>query len=228
MSDIAKVTAFRIQSRYKFLKDLLRSETGQVLVVGCGSRDEMSILNKKCKGIGIDISEVAVRKSKRRYPQFEYSVGDAQDLPFKDNSIDCLICSEVIEHLENDEKFIEEAHRVLRKNGRLILTTPNWISWYGFARKCGEVLLRRSLTSGNQPIDHWYTYWSLKKKTMKFFQLNSFQGLWFFPPFGKGKYMIPDSISLSIIKIFDPVNIWFRKVIPYIGHNLVFDLTNKK
>ncbi|KKP89279.1 MAG: Two-component response regulator [Parcubacteria group bacterium GW2011_GWA2_36_10] len=46
-------------------------------------------------------------------------------LPFVDNSFDLIWCSEVIEHLINPVKTIEEFERVLKPGGKMILTTPN-------------------------------------------------------------------------------------------------------
>ena len=42
-----------------------------------------------------------------------------------DNSVDFVVTFQVIEHINNDKKFIEEIYRVLKPNGKLILTTPN-------------------------------------------------------------------------------------------------------
>lgn len=46
-------------------------------------------------------------------------------LPFHNEAFDTIICSEVIEHLENPHQFLKQCHRVLKKGGKLILTTPN-------------------------------------------------------------------------------------------------------
>lgn len=55
-----------------------------------------------------------------------YSVfGNCEELPFADNSFEKIIMMEVIEHIENDEAAISELSRVLKKNGKLIMTTPN-------------------------------------------------------------------------------------------------------
>jgi len=50
-------------------------------------------------------------------------IGDAHSLPFRDGSFDCILCTEVLEHLREPQKAINEMRRVLRDGGKLILTT---------------------------------------------------------------------------------------------------------
>jgi SAM-dependent methyltransferase len=50
-------------------------------------------------------------------------IGDAHDLPFEDGSFECILCTEVLEHLHTPEKAINEMRRVLKPGGTLILTT---------------------------------------------------------------------------------------------------------
>jgi ubiquinone/menaquinone biosynthesis C-methylase UbiE len=49
---------------------------------------------------------------------------DSFHLPFNDKSFDCVIASEIIEHVFDPAEFIKELFRVVKKGGRLILTTP--------------------------------------------------------------------------------------------------------
>jgi 2-polyprenyl-3-methyl-5-hydroxy-6-metoxy-1,4-benzoquinol methylase len=50
--------------------------------------------------------------------------GDAEHLTFASNSFDVVLASEVVEHLWNPPSFLDEAYRVLRANGHLIISTP--------------------------------------------------------------------------------------------------------
>ena len=54
-----------------------------------------------------------------------YAEGSAEDMPYSDNSFDSILAGELIEHLENPEKFVKEAYRILTKGGVLVLSTPN-------------------------------------------------------------------------------------------------------
>lgn len=49
----------------------------------------------------------------------------AEDLAFKDNTFDIVIMIEVLEHVIDDERVINEIYRVLKPGGKLIVTAPN-------------------------------------------------------------------------------------------------------
>lgn len=50
--------------------------------------------------------------------------GDAEQLPFISNTFDVILASEIVEHLWDPHSFVEEAYRVLKPNGHLIISTP--------------------------------------------------------------------------------------------------------
>ncbi|MBI4721861.1 MAG: class I SAM-dependent methyltransferase [Candidatus Stahlbacteria bacterium] len=62
---------------------------------------------------------------KHRKPNTLFVRADAQDLPFGDKVFDTVLCTEVIEHLKNDKKAMNEMGRVLRDKGTLILSVPH-------------------------------------------------------------------------------------------------------
>lgn len=220
---INPVADFMQKERCNYLRSLLEDISGKVLIIGCGSQDDMSIISDECEGVGIDISAEAIKKSKERYPRFEYFVADAANLPFPDNSFDCVVCSEVIEHIPENEKVFSEVGRVLRNKKTFIITTPNWFSWYGLARKISEKLFNRPFTAGDQPIDNWSTSSRLKKKLTKHgFEITLFRGLWYYPPAGKGRKQIPHKIIFPIVKLFYPFEILFRRIFPWFGHMILF------
>ncbi len=107
----------------------------RVLDAGCGSSLIVQSLNNV---IGMDYNYAKLRFL-RRY-QIPLVNGSAFALPFKDGSFDCVMSSQVIEHIRYDESIFSEMCRVLRTGGRLILGTPDYatIGWriiepiYGF------------------------------------------------------------------------------------------------
>lgn len=98
----------------------------RVLDVGCGSSVIIQSLNNP---VALDYKLAKVRYV-RRYgvPVLQAS---AFALPFKPDSFDCLISSQVIEHIPFDEVLFDEMCRVLEPGGTLILGTPDYdtLSW---------------------------------------------------------------------------------------------------
>jgi glycosyltransferase involved in cell wall biosynthesis len=100
--------------------------SGSCLDVGCGSSRILASLGRV---VGVD---VLVRKLRwaRKYGKPLVNAS-AFDLPFRDASFDCVICSEVIEHIPGGQKPFLEMKRVLKDGGILILGTPDYgrLSW---------------------------------------------------------------------------------------------------
>ena len=71
--------------------------------------------------MGIDISGERLKDAKSSIVVIQ---ADAQRLPLKANSIDCVLCSEVLEHLVDPDQCIGEVHRVLKSGGVACFTTP--------------------------------------------------------------------------------------------------------
>jgi len=184
----------------------------------------MSILPEEAHGIGIDISYVALQKSKNRHPQYSFVLADASHLPFQTKGFQTLVCSEVIEHVRDSDEAFQEFFRVLVEHGSLVLTTPNWFSFYGLARVLARLILRRDFTSADQPYDRWTTPKLLDKQLKAAgFRPRQWLGLWFFPPFGKGKLRIPDTLIVPILRKVMFIERLLRPYLPSLGHVLVID-----
>jgi SAM-dependent methyltransferase len=74
--------------------------------------------------VGVDVSPEARDVLGSAFQEADLS----EALPFADESFDCVGSTEGIEHLERPLGFLREAHRVLRRGGLLLLTTPNTVS----------------------------------------------------------------------------------------------------
>ena len=99
---------------------------GRILDAGCGSSIIIQSLNN---AVGMDMNADKTRFLRR------YGIplvrGSAFALPFRDESFDCVISSEVIEHIPYDDVLFTEMHRVLRPGGILVIGTPDYatIGW---------------------------------------------------------------------------------------------------
>jgi SAM-dependent methyltransferase len=98
---------------------------GTILDVGCGSGSGMSLL--KFAGwknvIGIESDSEAVRAGVAANNKIIH--GFASDMPVKSSSVDAVFLHHVIEHLKDPASALVEIARVLKKNGELIIITPN-------------------------------------------------------------------------------------------------------
>ncbi len=111
---------------YQFALQFCRGKT--VLDAGCGEGYGSCLLAEAGSAVtGIDISEEAVRHAGEKYVRENllYRVMDANAMVFPDNSFDVVVSFQVIEHLHDAGKFLEEIRRVLKKDGRAIISTPN-------------------------------------------------------------------------------------------------------
>lgn len=101
-------------------------EINSILDIGAAEGLMLSVVKKEfpqAKCIGVEYSQELININKDK--SIEIIQGDAQNLPLKDNSFNVAIATAVIEHLSEPFKLLTEAHRVLKKDGILILTTAN-------------------------------------------------------------------------------------------------------
>jgi SAM-dependent methyltransferase len=93
---------------------------GTVLDVGCAEGKPKAFLPSGASYIGLDYYATATDWYKTRPDVF----GDAQALPFADNSIDHALLLDVIEHIPEPDTSLAELHRILRPGGSLTLQVP--------------------------------------------------------------------------------------------------------
>lgn len=122
--------------RYQRVQALMKKfaqECNAILDLGCGfGRNTHFISFEQQKPVfGLDLDELklywAQSETKRRHPgqQIPFVCGDASRPPFAAGSFDCILFTEVLEHLINPAEGIDACHELLRKNGKLIITVPS-------------------------------------------------------------------------------------------------------
>lgn len=110
--DLNKVSSF------KTIKDWLGSSKNAI-DIGCGVGHLTAFLS--ITGIDNDINAICF--AKKKYPKTKFILGDVtKNLPFKNRSLDAIICYNILEHLteKGRESFFSEAKRILKKEGILI------------------------------------------------------------------------------------------------------------
>jgi 2-polyprenyl-3-methyl-5-hydroxy-6-metoxy-1,4-benzoquinol methylase len=117
-------------ARYQFA---LPYVSGRVLDLSCGSGFGTHLIAKEAKYIidevvGIDIDEEIITYARGKYyhPKSSFVVADATDekLPEKLGLFDCIISFETIEHIEEEEKLVNNYYDLLKPGGKLIVSTP--------------------------------------------------------------------------------------------------------
>jgi len=129
-----KVTKEQIQrmyTRYRFASEFCAGR--DVLEVACGSGQGLGYLAKKAKSvIGGDCDDKLVKSAESNYEgRIKIFKLDAHKLPFDNGAFDVIILYEALYYLQNPEKFVNEAYRVLRKDGLVIIGTVNK-DWSGY------------------------------------------------------------------------------------------------
>nr|WP_245745960.1 class I SAM-dependent methyltransferase [Nocardia altamirensis] len=81
------------------------------------------------KVTGVDYDAGAVEHVRARYPRVEMIQGNLAALPLDDASVDVVVNFQVIEHLWDQGQFLLECLRVLRPGGKLLISTPNRITF---------------------------------------------------------------------------------------------------
>lgn len=75
--------------------------------------------------VGLDFAQQALKNLRRRQNHLDLCAGDVSRLPFADETFDLYYSGGVVEHFEGGaEKSLQEAHRVLKKNGVLLISVP--------------------------------------------------------------------------------------------------------
>lgn len=97
-----------------------------VLDVGCGNGYVASRYAREgARAHGIDLTEAAVRISRQRFAllglEGSFATASAEDLPFADETFDCVCSMGVLHHTPDPERAIKELYRVLKPGGRVIV-----------------------------------------------------------------------------------------------------------
>jgi ubiquinone/menaquinone biosynthesis C-methylase UbiE len=102
----------------------------RILDCGCGYGFLLRILAEmtgaQIVGLDSDLARLEhARSSLQRYQRVEYVAGDAEHLPFADEEFTHVVCSEVLEHLDDDHGAVAELYRVLVPGGVVAVTVPS-------------------------------------------------------------------------------------------------------
>lgn len=148
---------YNIATRYrkKLIFDLIKPKKKDMLLdVGCGLGYMASLLSKKCKTYGIDTDTKSIKLAKKVGDgNATFLVANALKMPFKGNTFDYVIASEVIEHVPDDNLFMKEIVRVTKKNGTIVLTTPSLEGLFKVSATCHKYGTEKHFKEGYKEKD---------------------------------------------------------------------------
>jgi SAM-dependent methyltransferase len=149
------------------------SAGSRLLEIGCGAGN--LLLQATVAGsypVALDLSMQALTFVRSRLKEIESTVdvpsgfsctqAIGEYLPFEEDSFDCVLLSEVIEHLEAPQISIREAMRALCPGGRLLITTPNYRSFWPLMEWAVDRMNMAPKMAGEQHISRFHPS-SLKK-----------------------------------------------------------------
>jgi len=134
-----------------------------VLDLGSGAGFDVFLAAKKVgnkgKVIGVDMTPEMIKKAKANakkynYKNVKFKLGDIEELPIEDNSIDIIISNCVINLAPNKDKVFEESFRVLKKNGKMFVSDIVLLGELTEEQKKDEGLLSGCVSGALQKEDY--------------------------------------------------------------------------
>ncbi|MFT5513693.1 MAG: 2-polyprenyl-3-methyl-5-hydroxy-6-metoxy-1,4-benzoquinol methylase, partial [Bacteroidia bacterium] len=121
------VTQDEINRLHQHIARRIPKSAKLIMDIGCGNGWlSKRVVNETRSLISMDIGITNPQKAldNLKHPNHYGLVADVYSMPIKNNSIDCIVASEIIEHVANPKVFIEKLLDPLIVGGKIIITTP--------------------------------------------------------------------------------------------------------
>lgn len=114
----------------RIIEELNPQKGDKIMDLGCGTGYYLFLLSSLPIDLnltGFDNDEKALTEARESLKgrSIKFVLGDSHRLPFKINSFDKIVASEVLEHLEDDQQALGEISKILKPNGILVISTPS-------------------------------------------------------------------------------------------------------
>src|SRR5438067_1206501 len=125
-ADVSGRMAYDHLHRYAICRDRIVGQ--RVLDIACGAGYGTNLLAQSAaEATGIDIDAGVIRRARKKYRRdnLDFVAGDCCEMPLEAASFDVVVANEMIEHIEDHDRFMNEVTRVLKPGGTLLISTPN-------------------------------------------------------------------------------------------------------
>lgn len=201
------------------LRKKLGNSDARLLDLGCGD-GRLAPMWQAVMGAeayGLELSPQAVQTAQQMFPFLRYTQGDAVNTGYDDSYFDIVVCQEVLEHIEEQNRLVNECNRIIKDGGYLVLTTPN--KYYFDRRKGGNY--------SQQPIENIIDRDTLYNLLSPHFEIQSFETL----IYASGDYGIYRFITnrywLAILRRLGAEHAWKRYLLKK-GYGLHMAVVCKK
>lgn len=114
----------------RIIEELNPQKDEKIMDLGCGTGYYLFLLSSlpvdlNLTGFDHDKKALDEARNSLRNKKINFVLGDSHKLPFKENFFDKIVASEVLEHLEDDQKALKEIYKILKPNGILVISTPS-------------------------------------------------------------------------------------------------------
>ena len=206
-----------------------------ILDVGCGTGYFIFEMNERYSTqhfffFGLDGSKSRIKLLNKRITQEETSnvlglIANGIYLPFGDNSMDAVVCTEVLEHVPTPQKLISETKRVLKPGGYFFISTPSAfaMNFWEFIRKTTRFeSFMKQADKKLQPYDNpLYTSALKKLLCQEGFDIIHFERNVLIPPQGVFRRYSEEK-TRKILTCFQFIEDYFKPVLGFLAlHSVV-------
>lgn len=153
---LIKRPPFKIWMRKLFFYALKPHLKGDILDLGCGIGDVANFVSDRTRYFGVDINPYCIEYLQNK--GLWAKLGSAYQIPLESKSIDVVIMSHVLEHLDDPTTAMNEISRVMRPLGTLILIVP---MRYGYSTDSTHKIFYGKNQLGEIMMEHNYDVQSI-------------------------------------------------------------------
>ncbi len=194
----------------------------RILDIGCGRGiDAVSLAQRGGILFGCEPSRIMIGKAKEFIKSSGEGVwlvrGLAEDLPFRKNAFERVVCKGAIDHFGNPDMALAEMCRVVARQGKVIISVANFESLScAWARKLNMIsqrLFGREIPRPHiweVPIDHSFKfdYRSITRLSQRYLQIENVRGaslFWGFPQWSRFLQIVPRVFAFMLLQVFDRI-----------------------